>query len=137
MKLRTVTSIDYGHRIHNHDGQCANLHGHTGKIVIEIQGNINSETGMLIDFKEFKDKVAEVVDKYDHKMLLYKGDHLSGMFKTKDIEFVELPFIPTSERMAKDIGSQLLAKFNPTDVDIFRVEFYETKNNCAIWELGR
>jgi 6-pyruvoyl-tetrahydropterin synthase len=105
--------------------------------VVEIQGNVSNETGMIMDFKEFKDKISEVIDKYDHNLLLYKGDHLAKVFEDKEINCMVLPYIPTAEKLAKDIGSQLLAKFNPTDVDIFKVEFWETPKNCAIWELGR
>jgi 6-pyruvoyltetrahydropterin/6-carboxytetrahydropterin synthase len=136
MKLRTVTSVEYGHRIHNHSGQCANLHGHTGKIVIEVKGSITNDTGMLIDFKELKTIINTVTTPLDHTTILYTGDHLAKLFIEQDVPCMVVAFIPTAENLAKYIGTKLLEQLNPTDVDIFQVEFYETPKNCAIWTLG-
>ena len=49
---------------------CSNMHGHTFKIIIEVEGEINKETGFVMDFYDI-DKIvkANIIDKIDHKIL--------------------------------------------------------------------
>ncbi len=50
--------------------KCQNIHGHTYRMEVEIFGEIDSETGMVIEFGEFKKMVTEkVLDLFDHKLL--------------------------------------------------------------------
>jgi len=47
-----------------------NYHGHNYDLIVTVTGNINEETGYLIDMKELKDAIKEEVeDRFDHKNL--------------------------------------------------------------------
>jgi 6-pyruvoyltetrahydropterin/6-carboxytetrahydropterin synthase len=47
-----------------------NYHGHNYDLIITVTGNLNEETGYLIDMKELKDAIKEEVeDRFDHKNL--------------------------------------------------------------------
>ena len=46
-KISKVFYFDAAHRIANHKGKCKNLHGHTYKLIVTIEGEI--ESGMVID----------------------------------------------------------------------------------------
>ncbi|MFN7312321.1 MAG: 6-pyruvoyl trahydropterin synthase family protein [Bacteroidota bacterium] len=47
-----------------------NYHGHNYDLIITVTGNIDEETGYLIDMKELKDVIKEEVeDRFDHKNL--------------------------------------------------------------------
>lgn len=53
-------------------GSCnnPNYHGHNYDLIVTVTGNINEETGYLIDMKELKDAIKEEVeDRFDHKNL--------------------------------------------------------------------
>ncbi|MEY3678258.1 MAG: hypothetical protein RI924_399, partial [Bacteroidota bacterium] len=51
-------------------GKCANpnWHGHNYELFVTIKGEINPETGFVMDLKELKSIILEeVIDKLDHK----------------------------------------------------------------------
>lgn len=54
----------------NYVGPCSNMHGHSYKMIVEIEGIPNPLDGMVVDFKKLKALVNEfVVSKVDHKNL--------------------------------------------------------------------
>ena len=53
-------------------GKCSNphFHGHNYELIVHITGNINPDTGYVMDMKALKDLIkVEVEDKMDHKNL--------------------------------------------------------------------
>ncbi len=58
--------IDSSHHLPDHDGLCENEHGHTYRLIIEIDGPIK-EDGMVMDFAMLKDIVEKkVISRLDH-----------------------------------------------------------------------
>ena len=70
------------HRLHREDwsderndlvfGKCnnVNFHGHNYELVASVTGEVNVETGYVIDIKELADIIAEEVENpFDHKNL--------------------------------------------------------------------
>ncbi|MDX1666366.1 MAG: 6-carboxytetrahydropterin synthase [Saprospiraceae bacterium] len=70
------------HRLHNPEwseeknqrvfGLCnnPNYHGHNYELEVQLIGEVNPETGYLIDLKELKDLIYEKIEKrFDHKNL--------------------------------------------------------------------
>ncbi|MGE5431167.1 MAG: 6-carboxytetrahydropterin synthase [Syntrophomonadaceae bacterium] len=115
------------HRLHNSKlddgenkriyGKCNNEYGHGHNYVLEvvIAGEIDPNTGYVIDIKCLKDIILrKVVDKVDHKHLNYEVDFLKGI-------------IPTTENLAVAIWKQLCADI-PSG-RLFSVKLYETENN--------
>jgi 6-pyruvoyltetrahydropterin/6-carboxytetrahydropterin synthase len=49
--------------------KCKEVHGHTYKLTLEFEGEIDSEMGWLIDFAEIKKTVNPLIDLVDHKLL--------------------------------------------------------------------
>ena len=49
--------------------KCKNIHGHTYRMTLEFEGDINEEMGWLIDFSDIKKVVKPLVDSVDHKLL--------------------------------------------------------------------
>ena len=53
-------------------GKCNNpyYHGHNYELIVSVTGEIDPETGMVIDMKELKDLIkSEVEEAFDHKNL--------------------------------------------------------------------
>ena len=67
LKLYTETVIDSCHWLRDYKGKCRNLHGHSWKICVWIQGDskYKDEVGILFDFGNIKN----IKEKYDHKLL--------------------------------------------------------------------
>ena len=62
--------FDAAHYIDGYRGDCGNLHGHTWRFAVSVQGTPDSKTGMVVDFKTLKAVVNNVIiNKLDHKYL--------------------------------------------------------------------
>lgn len=102
-------------------GKCANVnfHGHNYELVVSVTGQINPETGYVIDMKELADIIYEEVEEaFDHKNL------------NLDVpEFENL--IPTAENISVVIWNKIRPriKFN---LDL-EVTLYETPRNYVIY----
>lgn len=60
-------SFEAAHYLTRYHGQCEHLHGHSYKLRVTVQGEIQ-ENGLVIDFKILKKIVKErILDKYDHR----------------------------------------------------------------------
>lgn len=102
-------------------GKCnnPNFHGHNYELIVGITGEINKETGYLIDLKIMKDIIKEEVeDSFDHKNL--------------NIEVSEFKSLnPTMENIAIVIWNKLRNRF---DVKYeISVKLYETPRNFVIY----
>lgn len=64
-------SFESSHRLaENYVGPCSNWHGHSYKMSIAVEGVPDEATGMVIDFKQLKSVVNEVIIEHvDHKNL--------------------------------------------------------------------
>lgn len=115
------------HRLHNPDwadeqnksvfGLCnnANYHGHNYELIIQVTGNIDPETGYVIDMKQLSDLVKEkVLLKFDHKNL-----------NLDTVEFKALN--PTAENIAVVIYDLLRAELDQA-LDL-KIRLYETERN--------
>ena len=65
MQVHTEVTISAAHHLPNYKGKCANVHGHSWKVEVDIEGSIKKGTGMVVDFSTIKD----IINKLDHKDL--------------------------------------------------------------------
>ena len=115
------------HRLHRKDwsdeknetvfGKCnnPNFHGHNYELIVAVTGEVNAETGYVMDMKELSDIIEkEVEEPFDHKNL------------NLDVpEFANL--IPTAEHIAYVIWHKL-RKVVAAELDL-EVTLYETPRN--------
>jgi 6-pyruvoyltetrahydropterin/6-carboxytetrahydropterin synthase len=70
MKIIKRFSFDSAHYLPNYVGKCKQLHGHTYHLEVIIDGEVNPDTGMVLDFAKIKLIVkTKVIDILDHKLL--------------------------------------------------------------------
>jgi len=66
MKIAKEFTFDSAHFLKDYHGKCENLHGHTYRMRVTIEGEIQ-KNGLVMDFVEIKRIVNEkVIDKFDH-----------------------------------------------------------------------
>lgn len=98
-------------------GKCSNpnFHGHNYDLTVSVTGDIDPETGFVIDMKVLKDLIfSEVETAFDHKNL--------------NIEVEEFQFLnPTAENIAVVIWNKLKPKLN-IDLEL-SITLYETPRN--------
>ena len=98
-------------------GKCSNphYHGHNYELIAHITGEIDIETGYVMDMKVLKDLIKEKIeDEFDHKNL-----------NEEVPEFIDL--IPTAENMAIVIYQKLIPHLN--EKHDLSVTLYETPRN--------
>ena len=57
-----LTSCPPGHK-------CANLHGHSYRVRVYVDGPVGSDTGWIIDFSDIKTAFEPILEKLDHTYL--------------------------------------------------------------------
>jgi 6-pyruvoyltetrahydropterin/6-carboxytetrahydropterin synthase len=70
VRLTKHVEFEASHKLIHYSGPCERLHGHTYKLEVTIEGIPDSETGLVIDFKDLKSKINdEILSKVDHEYL--------------------------------------------------------------------
>lgn len=94
--ITVATTFAAAHRLPEHPGKCARLHGHTYGLEVTVEGKpqeAGPAAGMIMDFAELRERVEQlVVRRLDHQLLN---------------EF--FPFAPTAEAVAGWAFEQLRA----------------------------
>ena len=97
MRTRVVRTFSFeaAHQLPWHPGKCKNLHGHSYRLEVAIEGPVG-EDGMVMDFAAVKSIVErEVVDRYDHTYLNDLMDNPTAELLAhsiwKTLEAAELP----------------------------------------------
>ncbi len=97
-----VIHFCYGHRLLNYDGKCRHLHGHNGKVEIELTSKRLDERGMVRDFDEIKQTIQRWIDTtLDHTMLLCKKDPIVKLLHARRERYVLMDTNPTAEAIGK------------------------------------
>ena len=69
-ELLVEKTFDAAHYLENYDGDCARMHGHTYRVQICVAGEtLDQKFGMLMDFKEMKKALNQLIAKLDHQVL--------------------------------------------------------------------
>lgn len=94
MKVCKIFTFDAAHKLPNYDGMCAQLHGHTYKLEVIVDGDVSVDTGMVIDFSKLSWIVkSRIIDRLDHT---YLNDFIEN---------------PTAEKLAEKIHDILSDEF--------------------------
>ena len=128
------------HALHNYDGLCRNIHGHTYNMEVTLLGEIRHEQGhpkdgMVIDFGVLKKLVKnKIVNVYDHALVvnsLFANEHVEALKKATE-RLIVVDFQPTSENMCVYFA-ELLQQELPSNVSLFSIRLYETATSYAEW----
>ncbi|MFM7299627.1 MAG: 6-pyruvoyl trahydropterin synthase family protein [Crocinitomicaceae bacterium] len=132
MKVCRRATFNSAHRLYRKDwtddknkavfGKCSNenFHGHNYTLEVWITGNVNQETGYLIDLKIVKDLIKEEIsDRFDHKNL-----------NLDCAEFKDLN--PTAENIAIVCWNLLRSKLS-SEYGLV-VKLWETENNSVEYD---
>jgi 6-pyruvoyltetrahydropterin/6-carboxytetrahydropterin synthase len=129
-----VFRIEAAHRLINYVGACSNLHGHSYKFELTVDGDVD-EIGFVIDFGVLKENVGEWLNKYwDHGVFVSKNDsELICWLRNNRQKHYIIDQNPTAENIATELlrmSNFLLAPLTSCH-RVTRVRCYETKNCSA------
>lgn len=78
MKITKEVTFDSAHLLSFYDGKCANLHGHTYRLQVSLESEIDEISRMLMDFNILRQVIDEsVMNIFDHALLLSSNTHRS------------------------------------------------------------
>lgn len=100
-------------------GKCSNpnWHGHNYTLFVTVKGNINPQTGLLINLKDLSAIIKnEIIDKVDHKNLNIEVNFMQGV-------------MASTENIAIQIWKQLEKPVKNFGVALHCVKLVETENN--------
>jgi 6-pyruvoyltetrahydropterin/6-carboxytetrahydropterin synthase len=118
----------YGHRLLNYEGKCRHLHGHNGRVEVDIETDKLDTRGMVHDFSDIKEEIKNWIDEaLDHRMLLHKDDPILPLLRQRGEPFYTMDENPTAENIAKVIFNRARAKGLP----VVEVRLWETPSSCA------
>ncbi len=102
-----LPNVPIGHK-------CRGMHGHTYKLVLYLEGELDEQFGWVMDFAEIKNIVDPVVKSIDHRVL-------------NDIQGLENP---TCELVAQWIWNKL----KPDLTLLSKIELHETPSSGVIYK---
>ncbi len=131
-RYRVTRSIDfcYGHRLVNYDGECRHLHGHNGRVEIDIEADEPDERGMVIDFADIRDIAKSWIDaNLDHRLILHKDDQLVQVLT----ELGEPHYVIDKNPTAENIAAHICDTLNSNKLPIVELRLWETPNSYATY----
>jgi 6-pyruvoyltetrahydropterin/6-carboxytetrahydropterin synthase len=109
--------FDAAHYLRGYRGKCEAMHGHRYRVVVRVQSAELNDIGLAYDFKELKEHLSGVIDRFDHTCL-------------NDVP----PFDkqnPSAENIAADIYKGIKARLAGAPVTLVNVEVWESPENMV------
>ena len=100
-------------------GKCSNpnWHGHNYELFVTVAGDINPETGFLLNLKDLSKIINEkIIDKLDHKNINLEVDFMKNK-------------LASTENLAKAIWEELQNPVDKLGAKLHCIKLYETENN--------
>ena len=123
MYLKIARKFDAAHHLYGYDGDCANVHGHTWKVLFIFQGRVNQATGMVIDFKDVKKMLDAIIDStFDHK----------DLNKTLNLDR------PTAEMITFELAKMVIHHLEESGLEnqiwVDSIEVWESDDCSVMWQ---
>ena len=145
-KVTKQYRTETGHRLSNYNGKCSHFHGHSYLWEVTVESEKLSDNGMVVDFKDLKKAMIQVLEPLDHAMVLSLQDPLVLEKTVNDLNDIFVatnganPRLilwhnnPTAESFAQWAAIEIQTLL-PIGVTITKVRVWETVNSFADWEL--
>jgi 6-pyruvoyltetrahydropterin/6-carboxytetrahydropterin synthase len=102
-------------------GKCSNpnWHGHNYSLWVTIKGEVNPETGYVVNLKHLSKIIKdEIIEKLDHRNINVEVDFMKGI-------------IPSTENLAIAIWRQIEQPVEALGIELHCIRIEETENNSA------
>ncbi len=129
---RVTESVEfcYGHRLLHYQGKCAHLHGHNGRVEIEIAAPALDDQSMVTDFSRIGQVIHAFIDQnLDHRMILRRDDPLVAVLRAHDEPVFVMDGDPTAEAIARLIFDHATAQ----GLEVSQVRLWETGTSVAAY----
>jgi len=100
-------------------GKCSNpnWHGHNYTLFVTVKGDVNPDTGFLVNLKDLSALIdLRVIEKLDHRNINLEVDFMTGK-------------LASTENLAIGIWNQLSEPIKEMGASLHSIKLYETENN--------
>ena len=131
MKIAKEFRWEMGHRLPEHFSQCKNIHGHSYKMLVEFDGELNKDE-MIIDYYDVEKIINPIVEKLDHSFMVNNNDKVVLEFLEKmNSKKVVVDFQSTAENICLYLLNKIEKASLPENVNEIKVRVYETSQDYA------
>ncbi len=116
MELTVEFGFSAAHHLHEADSRCRTVHGHNYKLRVTIEGPVRPDDGMVMDFHELDDLVAERV-----------------VARLHNADLNERMECPTAECLLEWIAGELVGPLP----QLTTLELFETPRYRVTWRRAR
>ena len=141
-KIHITKQFDFemAHALHGHDGLCANVHGHSYRLLVcicgePLQEKSHPKDGMVMDFSDLKQIVHKIIiQPFDHALVLSANTDKTALetFRQHYNKIIVVDYQPTSELMIWDFAQRIQSQL-PARVQLYSLRLYETATSFAEW----
>ncbi len=131
MKIAKEFRWEMGHRLPEHFGLCKNIHGHSYKMIVEFDGELNKDQ-MVIDYYDVEKIINPIINQLDHAFMVNTNDKIVLDFLEKmNSKKVVVDFDATAENICKFLLSEISKSILPENINSVKVRVYETQFDYA------
>ncbi len=131
MKIAKEFRWEMGHRLPEHFGLCKNIHGHSYKMIVEFEGELD-ENQMVIDYYDVEKIINPVIEELDHAFMVNIDDKVVLEFLEKmNSKKVVVGFNSTAENICNYLLSEIKKTKLPSNILSVKVRVYETQFDYA------
>lgn len=117
-ELVIETDFSAAHNLREYKGQCEKLHGHNWKVQVFLISEKLDTLGMVIDFREVKKIIGDIISRFDHV-------YLNELPEFKSIN-------PTTENLSKTLYHELKNRL-PKGMRVGKVTTWESEHCGAAY----
>ena len=131
MKIAKEFRWEMGHRLPEHFGLCKNIHGHSYKMTVEFEGELDKNQ-MVIDYYDVEKIINPVIEKLDHSFMVNIDDKIVIEFLEKmNSKKIVVGFNSTAENICNYLLSEIKKCSLPSNISSVKVRVYETQFDYA------
>ncbi len=145
LRLTKQFGFEMAHALPAYEGKCHNIHGHSYKLFVTVEGAPLQQQGaptdgMVLDFHQLKEIVTRcIVEPFDHALVLPRngdgdgfgdGRVLQTPFGTYAAKLILVDFQPTTENLLMHFAHLLEGQL-PEGTRLYSLKLYETESSCA------
>jgi 6-pyruvoyltetrahydropterin/6-carboxytetrahydropterin synthase len=131
MKIAKEFRWEMGHRLPEHFGLCKNIHGHSYKMLVEFEGELDKNQ-MVIDYYDVERIINPVIEKLDHSFMVNINDLVVLEFLEKmNSKKVVVDFNSTAENICLYLLNEIKKCELPQNISSVKVRVYETQFDYA------
>ena len=100
-------------------GKCSNpnWHGHNYTLFVTVKGDVNPDTGFLVNLKDLSYLIDQrVIEKLDHRNINLEVDFMANK-------------LASTENLAIGIWNELAKPIKDMGAELHSIKLYETENN--------